>query len=149
MGNNYACMFPICSASIWQEIWHICTCLIYREKLDLYAERLNYSMKESLYAERKGYYSFLNNNMKIVLRAFYMAFLFIFFIHECFTYRYVQASTFACFVVHIYRVVGRPSYKMNICPPFPRCTSDLAPDNPWLGTTVLSSIIYHLSNTHC
>ena len=31
-------------------------------------------MKESLYAERKGYYPFLNNIKKIVLRAFLCSF---------------------------------------------------------------------------
>ena len=52
-----------------KEIWHTCNCLIYIEKLKLYAERLNYRMKESLYAERKGYYPFKKNIKKIVLRA--------------------------------------------------------------------------------
>ena len=36
------------------EIWHTCNCLIYRVKLDLYAERLIYREKECLYAERNG-----------------------------------------------------------------------------------------------
>ena len=55
MGENYPCMFPVCSAT---EIWHICNCLIYREKLDLYAKRLIYREKERLYAERNDYFSY-------------------------------------------------------------------------------------------
>ena len=41
---------------IWQEIWHICNCLIYRVNLDLYAESLIYREKEYFYAEVNGYF---------------------------------------------------------------------------------------------
>ena len=50
------------------QIWHTCNCLIYREKLDLYAERLIYREKKSLYAEYNDYYPYCNNVKKIVLR---------------------------------------------------------------------------------
>ena len=56
MGDNYSCMFPICSAYRLQEIWHTCNCLICRGKLDLYAERLIYREKECLYAGSNGYF---------------------------------------------------------------------------------------------
>ena len=69
MGDNSSCMFPVCSAQIWHEIWHPCNFLIYREKLNLYAKRLTYREKESLYAERNGYYLYCNNVKKIILRA--------------------------------------------------------------------------------
>ena len=39
------------------EIWHTCNCLIYRVKLDLYAERLIYREKECLHAERNAHFS--------------------------------------------------------------------------------------------
>ena len=35
---------------------------------------------------------------------------------------HAQVNTFAGFVVQKYRVVGRPSYKMNKRPPFPPVT---------------------------
>ena len=66
MGNNYPCMFPICCAWVWQEIWHTGNCLIYGVKLDLYAERLIYREKECLYAERNGHFTSSNNLKKIV-----------------------------------------------------------------------------------
>ena len=71
MGNNYPCMFPICCAQVWQKIWHTCNCLIYRVKIDLCqcAERLIYREKECLYAERNGYFPYLNDIKKIVLIA--------------------------------------------------------------------------------
>ena len=96
-----------------------CNCLIYREKIDLHAERLIYREKESLYAERNVYYPYCNNVKKIVLRAS-ICFLssYFLFVDTSLTI-YAQLSTFAGFVVQNYRVVDRSSYKMNIRPPFP------------------------------
>ena len=119
MGDNSPCIFPICSAYIWQEIWHTCNCLIYRVKLDLYAERLIYREKESLYAERNGYYSYCNIVKKIVFRTSICIFSSYFLFVDASLTIFVQISAFARFVVQKYRVVGRPSYKMNIRPPFP------------------------------
>ena len=91
----------------------------YREKLDLHAERLIYREKESLYAERNGYYPYCNNAKKIVLPAYiYIFSSYILFVDASLTI-HAQVSTFASFILQNYRVVGRPSYKMNIRPPFP------------------------------
>ena len=40
-----------------RRFWHT-NCLIYRVKLDLYAERLIYKEKECLYAERNGHFPY-------------------------------------------------------------------------------------------
>ena len=88
-------------------------------KLDLYAERLIYREKKILYAELNGYYSNCNNVKKVVLRAFMCIFSsYSLFVDASLTI-YAQVRTFAGFLVQYYRVVGRPSYKMNIHPPFP------------------------------
>ena len=87
--------------------------------LDLHTERLIYREKESLYAERNGYCSCCNNVKKIVLRAFICIFSsYLLFVDASLTI-HAQVRTFAGFVVQHYRVVGRPSYKMNIRPPLP------------------------------
>ena len=68
-GRQLSLYFPHMLRVNMPKIWHTCNYLIYREKLDLYAELLIYRVKESLYAERNGYYPYCNNVKKIVLRA--------------------------------------------------------------------------------
>ena len=75
--------------------------------------------KESLYAERNDFYLYCNNVKKIVLRASICIFSSNFLFVDASLTIFAQISTFAGFVVQNYRVVGRPSYKMNIRPPFP------------------------------
>ena len=92
---------------------------MYRVKLDLYAERLIYREKESLYAEHNGCFPNCTNVKKIVLRAsICLFFSYLLFVDASLT-THAQVSTFSGFVVQNYRVVGRSSDKMNIRPPFP------------------------------
>ena len=44
--------------SMTGDLTHTCNCLIYMVKLDLYAKRLIYKVKECLYAERNGHFSY-------------------------------------------------------------------------------------------
>ena len=113
-------------------IWHTCNYLIYWEK-------------ESLYAERNGYYPYCNNAKKIVLRASICIFSSYFLFVDSSLIIYAHVSTFTGFVVQNYRAVGRISYKMNIRPPLPPCNSDLAPDNSWLGKHPVLYPVEHLS----
>ena len=85
-------------------------------KLDPHAERPIYREKESLYA---GYYPYCNNVKKIVLRAPMGIFSSLILFVDASLTIHAQVSTFASFVVQNYKVVGRPSYKMNIRPQFP------------------------------
>ena len=55
-GGQLSLYAPHMIRVIWQEIWHICNCLIYRVKSNIYAARLIYREKECLYAERNGYF---------------------------------------------------------------------------------------------
>ena len=79
---------------------------------DLHGERI---LK---YAERNDYYFYYNNVKKIVLGASICIFSSYLLFVDASLAIHEQVSTFAGFVVQNYRVVGRPSYKMNIRPPF-------------------------------
>ena len=78
----------------------------------------DYREKESICAERNGYYSYCNNVKKIVLRASICIFFSYFLFVDASLTIHAQVSTFSGFEVQNYRVVGRPSYKKNIRPPF-------------------------------
>ena len=68
---NYGEQLSLCvpymlRVSMTEDLAHLQYCLIYRVKLNLYAEWLIYRQKECLYAERNGYFPFWNNLKKIV-----------------------------------------------------------------------------------
>ena len=68
----------------------------------MYAERLIYREKESLYSERYGCYPYCNNVKKIVLRSCMCIFSsYILFVNVLLT-MHAQVSTFAGFVVQNY-----------------------------------------------